>query len=267
MSETRKLKIALIGSSHTGAMKYAWDQIGAKYPNIEVNYLAAGRRKLRALTLGEKLVWLTRDGETLAEASITDRHFQDFHAISLEGANVVLHIGWANDPAFLFDLLRRVNVDGVRKQGDRTSLSRTAFDAILQDYCLQSLPPQDWHGWTDKIVICVETPRQSEAILDFENKQNRGAQSIEGFAEVFDLACDRLEDVMAQHAITFVRQPTHTLAQSGLTRRQYGIGSMRLRNGKHHPSQDLAHMNLDYGKQVWAAVLDKIQQRPALHQH
>ncbi|WP_390913367.1 hypothetical protein [Pseudosulfitobacter sp. SM2401] len=267
MSKTRKLKIVLVGSSHASAMKFAWDELGPGFPDIEVNYLAGRQEKLNRIKIGDHMAWYAPDGEQLEEAEITDQYVQDYRAVLLSDADVVLHVGWSNDPAFLRDLMRRVNIDGMPHHGAKTLMSRPAFDAILQDYCQRSMLPDTWHGWTSKHVICVETPRRSEAILDSQNAPKRPDEPTAGYREVFDLACDRLENAMAQHAITFLRQPAHTLAQSGLTRRQYGIGSLRLRNGKHHPSQDLAHMNPDYGKQVWAAVLDKIQQCPTLHQH
>lgn len=262
MSEGQKMKILLIGTSHSGAMKFAWDEIGPQHPDIEVEYVAAHRDKLNLLTLDEDMV-LRPDPDAKTDGGTADDRRLSQIEMNLKDFDVVVHVGWGNDPVFLRSALMSLDVDGLREQGAETVLSRPAFDAIIKDYCEQSLPPKEWRKLTGTQIISVETPRRNEAVLDGKTPGTRGAESDQGYFETFEQASEQMVELMPKHGVTFVRQPAETVAENGFTIRDFGTGSAKFRSGEAHKAEDRAHMNADYGKLVWAAILDKAQTPPA----
>ncbi len=250
-------KVTLIGSSHAGAMKYGWDEIGADHPGIDLTYVVSPRDVLTRLSLTKTRVYgahrdsgLSKQQRKALEARSGGTRFD------LKEADVVLLVGTNPDPAFLRHLLGQADVDGLRALGAPTRLSRPAFDAILDDYTARILPTANWRNWDSPQLIYVDTPRRSEMVLEVA-EMNR-PENPEGYAAIFDMASDRLGAALEAAGIAYLAQPRDTIAENGLSKAEFNVGSSRFQSGRSHSERDTTHMNGAYGVRVWQDILARI---------
>jgi hypothetical protein len=248
-------RILVIGTSHTGAIKFGFETLDPAPDNIDVDYIAAHRKKLLQLGFDGVSRFGALEGTQPDEDTlhILKERYGDV-VIDIAAYDVVLMIGLDTDPTFIRTLLRSTDVDGLREMGLKRRMSRPAFEAIFEDFCQRSVPEPAWHHWSGGRLILIETPRRNETVLVSDDE----VEDATGYRETLDRVSERVAALCADKGITFLRQPPETIAENGLTKAEYGRGSRRMRSGELHAVDDKAHTNGDYGQLVWGQVLAAI---------
>jgi len=74
----------------------------------------------------------------------------------------------------------------------------------------------------------------------------------------FDLFNAAAGEALAELGFTFVPQPSETVSAALATRREYSVGSIKLRGHEQHRQEDVSHMNSAYGALIYRAALDRL---------
>ena len=250
-------KLALIGSSHAGAMYYGWQDIADKHPDVQVHFIVGREKILRKWALDESLVFKPVEGEdapTNQELKAIEARCGDT-VFDLKEADVVVRLGMNPDPGFLRHLFATADIDGERETaGQKSLLSGPAFDAILEEYCQRILPTPEWHNWQTPRLVMVDNPRRNEDLLS----QGRTPESPAFWGKAHDMIEARLAELTEGAGIIFVPQPRETIAENGLTKSEFGEGSARFNTGRSHSEADTAHMNGAYGAIIWSEIFKAI---------
>lgn len=260
-------RIIVIGTSHVAALKTAWDGMAAEHPGVELDFFAAPGRAFRQFRLlGDGLVFglppgVPSQGAVFGGSGRT--------SIDLAEADYVLFAGqyWPWDE--LADIMSAYDIDGLREAGAPQRLSRAAFDAFCLSMARQVAPVPEWRNWTRPRFLILPAPMRSANCLHSRNQRFRPfrflARKPQGGREVVLAFMDVFARSLAEIGVQMIPLPPGTLLPNGLTDPQYSRGS-RLVFEVEGPSEDMTHMNPDFGRlqlREMLARLDLLAPAPA----
>ena len=225
------MKICIIGNSHVGALKRAWD--AESYPSIEIVFFAARGARLRDLTVKRKvLVPATRSLKNalkFTSGGISRIDPKQYDYFLIYGAQAV-HLLLCKDSSYSQAVLRDTAKDHVQ--------NTVSFELIKK---LRKI--------TDKKIFIGHHP-----LYAAESLQHRdiSAEYLDGIDQLNRVAYSELNCEM-------IAQPPETIVNGYFTDPIYTKGSKRLtvnpaREGKLHPENDKTHMNEKFGK-MWLESL------------
>ncbi|QEW21792.1 hypothetical protein LA6_004004 [Marinibacterium anthonyi] len=248
-------RIAMIGSSHTAALRMAWDALRASDKPAEVSFFVAPGGIYNTLTMEDDHKFgLHGDDPAQAEARAMVEKLNGTLTINVSTHDHVVLVGQPFNSIDLLELLSQADVDGIRDTGADHLVSRPAFEALVGARVADMLPASWWRNRTDTQVTVVTRPRPSEGTLG--NRRLAGLQrDPAGLGAALDWCSARARAEMEPMGIGLVDQPAITFADNGLTRAEFSRGSARL-NDRAHGDDDKAHMNADFGALQWREILD-----------
>lgn len=261
-------RLAIIGNSHVGAIKRAWD-VAPRPEGIELAFFALPQIHLRQFRLNRKLLRFAAGPDASAREDFMRMVTQVNGApsIDLGGFDAVMLYGGTTLQAEIVRLMNDYDIDGLRAAGAPRRMSRPAFDAVLAGLAEISLPRPFWRGTRIPRFAVFPRPIPSAGATTSDSPHFSGWARIaarpDGAREIFDLHFAAMAAAHARKGIDFLRQPAATLEPNGLTNAIFTKGSTRLRANRPHPATDFGHMNARYGALCLERIFDWAA-RPAL---
>lgn len=233
------MKIAVIGNSHCGAWRRAWDKLSSQHPSISLTFFAARRDMMNSLSVRDQC--LTPETESL-------RAVIKYTSDGLEKI----------DPA-LFDVFL---VCGLHSQNfakfDREHYSQALYDRAIQDQFQGSSAFQvltKIRAVTGKPIYFTHSPLPA-----YPPEKRPLARTS------YQYQTSLLQSVLIALEVTFLPQPHETIIGETATNPRFSQGSRRLdtghaeNDGDLHPGNDIAHMNVEFGEIALRAFIDCLRQ-------
>jgi hypothetical protein len=260
-------RLAIIGNSHVGAVKRAWNDLDPRPDAIDVTFFAVPDKQQRFFRLGHDLVYGLKPGmgaRTSAVAASAER-INGAASLDLSGMDAVVLCGAPVFHRQFSEILAGYDVDGYRAAGASRRMSRAAFEAICDDLGASNLPNPRWLGAAIPRRAVLPRPMPAEgaatsASPDFAFWRVLAARP-DGARAMVERLFAGMAGAHARYGIDFLRQPLETIEPSGLTAGVYTRGSTRLRGAdEEHPEDDVSHMNARYGALCLRMILDWARQ-------
>jgi hypothetical protein len=222
------MRLAILGNSHLGSLKRAWDKISSEFPSLEIVFFGARGNTLENMrSQGRKLVPTTP--EAVAALKFTSGGRSE---IDLDGYDAVLIYGCSAQP--FFTPKRNYSKQAIfRTMSDLSS----GFHFRLLQMARSAAADLPIYLGHDPLLAAEPSPQGqgNDAYLDGMALLN---QTI-------------LEPVGAR----MIGQPLDTIVNGNRTHIKYARGSKRLAIGDHvddelHPERDIFHMNDEFGE-LW----------------
>ena len=223
------MKIAVIGNSHTGALKRAWPRLTETFPDKELTFFAARSLQICGLEL---------DGQHLVPSTDTLRHSIRFtsggkDSVALQDYDAFLIYGVEAPYLFLGDgafysaqILDRLVAELVEARGCFKLLDRIRAAGDRPVYVGHDPLPAARRAVSEAGTVAYETGINFLRSRIFEPRN-----------------------------ATLVAQPLDTIAGGRFTQSEYSKGSQRLEVGDkfdmvRHAPAEILHMNDDFGE-LW----------------
>lgn len=252
------MKVAVIGTSNIGAIKYAQDRIAMAHPSLELTcYGLPGGTFDKARTIAD---CFGPDGTDPAAVKLA-RQINGAATLDLSPFAHILVIGdTLGMPATLWTALSYDIADWPTRTG-RDLLSLPAFRATIQD----AIAPRADHLSTqfgDRPLHVALAPYPTTAVVPrgaHHQQPYAGMATHPHRAEVHTLYRAALADALRARNMAFVPQPDETVASPFLTSDHFGQGAMDFRR-KGRLLDDHRHMNADFGASLFRAFAVAIDQ-------
>lgn len=230
-----KMNICVIGNSHVGAIKLAWDELYCDYEKLSVSFFACGGSGMKDMIVSDgrlkagnerlrKRIEFTSGGESEVEPEKYD-------------AFLIYGLGLALTPFDDFTFYTKAVKEAARKDRINRSLNFNIFNMMC--------------AITDKPIFVAHNPFPSQLLSKGKKVDSiRLQEEIAWYEEFFkERAC-------------FLSQPEETIHEGKYTKVEYSKGSRKLETGdgddnELHPDEDFSHMNKEYGKIWLRKFLDK----------
>jgi len=229
------MRVCVIGNSHVASLKSGWDQLAARYRDVELTFFASRGNLIAQLELvGNVLVapgkWLP--GDLAHTSGGRDR-------IELDAYDVFLTYGIA----------------------PRMPRMDRSLSAAVRAQCCHDV----WSGCTARrIGDLLRAGSDRQVFAGHMPQMAAPAGSRPDGRLSYDETFAYMEREVARDGCVLVRQPKETFADDWASRLELSRGSKRLDVGdaasnQPHPDDDVVHMNGDFGAaylQHFFAVLD-----------
>jgi len=223
------MKICVIGNSHVGAIKLAWNVLAERYNNYSLTFFACGGTGLNKLVV-EHGKFVASDSRLKKRIGYTSGGVYEidpdcYDVFLLYGMGFSL-TAFDDDVAFYSQAVK----EAARRDRLERSLSYSVFKKLK--------------AITDKPIFIAQNPYPSQAI-------SKG-KAISGENKLEEVNWHRL---FFKDRASFVEQPAETVYHGAYTKLEFSKGSRKLETGDSddnelHLSDDFVHMNIDYGR-VW----------------
>lgn len=256
-------RLAIIGNSHVGALKRAWDASTPRPEGFEVSFFGIPDKQQRYFHLDLDLVYRLRPNmgaRTAAVAAMAEK-INGATSLDVSGMDAVVLCGAPTFQRQFSEILATYDVDGYRAAGAARRMSRAAFEAVCDDFGAAILPSPRWlraAAIPRRAVLPRPLPAEgaaTSAIPDYAFWRVLAARP-DGARAMVERLFTGMATAHAKHGIDLLRQPAATIEPSGLTAGIYTHGSTRLRAEERHPEEDISHMNARYGALCLRMVLD-----------
>ncbi|MCK7544319.1 hypothetical protein MLC59_09085 [Marinobacter bryozoorum] len=224
------MNVCVIGNSHVGALKKAWDELACDYPNVNLFFFARGSNSLEYLNV--KNGFLVPGNDKVKQAfiytsggreSVDPKEYDVFlvYGLGLGGFFV------GNDSFYSRSLLQQACIDHLKK-----TLSLNVFKKL--------------RSITDKKIYVGHSPLPAAHKVDESDCNN-----LDYFNGIEVLNSHFYEGLNSM----ILPQPEKTLCSGRFTCRSYSSGSFTLDvgnkgGGELHPEVDVKHMNKMFGR-LW----------------
>ena len=236
------MRVLVVGNSHVGSIKQAWDSLSAEFPETSFFFVAARGNLLRHLRF---------DGRHLSSADAELQrsvlfNFGCEHADLGELApDLVLFYGV--DLRLPLDFLRAIRSERFSREFLRRSLGElfTMWGWLV----VRNLAP--------KLAADVKVSMPFLSVAGLQ----RTSHEEEQYRDVVEIVADFNRDYLSQFNCSYMLQPLETFdPMSGRTYQEYTQGSQRLAIGdnldnKLHDATDVRHMNEAFGALIIRALL------------
>lgn len=245
------MKVAVIGTSNIGAVKYAQDRIAAAHPTLDLTcYGLPGGKFDAARTVGCDFGPDRSDHGAMKLA----RRVNGAPTLDLSPFAHILVIGdTLGMPATLWTALSYDIADWPTRTG-RDLLSLPAFHATMDEAITPRADHLRAQFGTQKIHVALAPYPTTAVVPKGEHHQQpyAGMASHPHAAEIHAAYRAALTAALQSRDMTLVPQPSETIASPFLTKEAYGHGSLDFRNaGKQ--LNDHRHMNADFGASLFDA--------------
>lgn len=222
------MKICVLGNSHVGSLKRAWDQVSYKWPDVELTFFAQRGDGLRGLSIADGRLVATNERLKSALEFTSGGHSD----IDPNGFDSILIYGSGAMPAFQSD--RFVSAAALK-----CSLEDLTYDTVSYSV-LRKI-----RGLTDKFVWVGHDPLRARGVVD-----NSG--NVKEYLSGINILNEKIYCPLNSRMVT---QPIETIVNGKNTDAKYSAGSKRLSigdaaDGESHPEHDSLHMNDAFGK-LW----------------
>lgn len=232
------MKICVIGNSHVGALKRAWDAMPGRHQSANITFFAARGRGLEGLAVN--------DGRLVPETEFLKKSLEftsgGKQVIDPDEYDVSLVYGLGASGLFISP--KRYYSSAVLRQAANDHVAGTpSFNLIRK---IRQL--------TDKTVFVGHSPLRAF--------RGEGFKVVEPEAYLFGLEVVN-DFVYSSIGSELVAQPLHTIVNGRFTNPLFSQGSKRLsirdkHDDEHHPENDYAHMNDEFGAEWLTSFLDNI---------
>jgi hypothetical protein len=234
------VNIAVIGTSHVGAIKNGWDSLKQSYPNVEVTFYGARSSMFRKA--GAQF-WTLSNGKL---APVTDELNSAFAYTSKQPDGLIsfnnFDLIWLHGfpPRFSLSLLEKTSSSFFSESFRYLVKRKTAFCLCEQ---LRSA------GFRGSLLVSPPPMRVIEDELKLLEPRY-----------VYDLFESRYRDVFKELSADVLLQPKDTLTENFWTKERFGLGSEKLAvsdsGSNKHPPDDISHMNGLFGELMLNLVLN-----------
>lgn len=225
-----KMRICILGNSHLGALKRAWDRIGSEYDNIAIDFFGGRSNTLSGLVVENDCLVASNQGLkrsiefTSGGISSVDPELYDVflvYGLGFHLRGVPLSKGYSS--AFLRDF------------------ARERFASTISYYLVSGL-----RTITGKVTYVGHVPLSA----DYDEAE---VSLTDDYTAVFDVYKNVIEDMVER--VFLVRQPEETILNGRSTKSEFSKNSKRMAVGASndnalHPETDIGHMNDDFGE-LW----------------
>ena len=221
------MRICVIGNSHVGCIKAAWDNLRTDHNRYELTFFAAIDDTLSDLDLiGGKLIPKTpKLATSIAYTS---------------GGLIEIDIG--NFDAFLVYALRFnfPRISSAFSCALKKQLCADLFDDSLNGKLVRAI-----RHVSGKPIYVAQTPLPARDEIKIASDTLTSYESLSAM----------MSDAVSAEKASLIRQPATTMDRDNYTLNKFSIGSMRLATsaameGAPHREKDVAHMNVDFGT-IW----------------
>lgn len=247
-------RMTVIGNSHIGALKLAWENLSALLPDWSVRFFGLAGADFRFLTLTDTRIFgLPDNHKAPPEVVAAVKKINGALTIDLAGEDVILRAGPVK---LMFNLIQEIaerDVEGLLDTGCPSVLSRANFDTMCASLFNTYRPDRKWlaDGMPHHIVMAIPLPSEEIARSQAAEDEvwSRFARRPGDKRPLMGAIFQAYEQDLAQYNISLVTQRMDTLATCGLTKAEHARNSRRL-SGSLHTEADYAHMNAGYGALV-----------------
>lgn len=246
-------KIAIVGTSNIGALKYATDTIAAEFPDLAVTFWGLPGGKFGDCRVNAEGIFkpFQEDGELLNLA----QRINGTASIDLKGFDATLVIGdTLGMPQTLF-VAAQYDVTDWPSRRDRPLLSGPAFNAAM-DEAITVRADALTHQFAGIAPLFVAlAPYPTVAVTRRGPHRQDPYASVAAHPELARIHGQfraALSAALAARGLTFVPQPDATMAGPFLTRPEYAQGAMDFRQ-QGRILHDHRHMNAAFGASLFRA--------------
>lgn len=254
------MRVCVIGNSHVGPWKLAWDDLRSSFPHLALHFFAGPGSTLRELEVIDGAL-ATRDAGLRKYLELTGGteaiHLDDYDAFCIVGCGVVvlpivrLYEGWRAESHLCRD-------------GSFTSVSDACFEAAARGIVGRSFGLNICRSLaelTDKPIFLSPQPFPSDAILHRRAAKHAGWRLLhEGgddraIAGLFDRL---LKDFHGGRLLTLPPPPA-TMSAPLLTHDRYSRDSRHLfQPDEAHRTTEFFHMNVEFGALCLQDLLSRV---------
>lgn len=222
------INLCIIGNSHTGALKRAWDKVHTQNPDINITFFAHRAHGLKGLKIKENS--LTPDNENLKKAL----------EFTSGGINTILPDNY--DYILIYGLGAKPNFS------DNKFFSKEVQVLAAKDLTLDTLSFEilkKIRSITDKKIFIGHDPLKTTYNIRHTGKAVQYEKGIENINNL----------IYSHFNAELVAQPAETTVNGNATHPAFSKGSKRLSVGDSaddelHPEKDIGHMNDEFGV-IW----------------
>lgn len=223
------MRICVIGNSHVGAVKMAWDEIETDHPETSLTFFAGRSNSTKGLKPKGGMLVPNTDVLTDQIAYTSGGHRE----IDPEKYDVFLLYGMLSHP-------------NIPKRYKRVS------QAFLQDFLVEKASSSLMVAQARKMRKITNKPVFASMAPVHRLGNDKPPKLMPLHRDVVALL---QENTFKKFNCTLVAQPDETLADRRTTLSEFSIGSTRLKTvaetgDQRHAEEDQAHMNAAYGK-IW----------------
>lgn len=243
------MRLCVVGNSHSGPWKLAWDVMSSQYPDVSIRFFAGPGKTLRNLEVVGGTLY-SRDLELKRYLKLTGGgpiRPDDYDMFCFVGCGVVM--------LPLMKLYEGWRADSHRgREGTFSMVSDACFEASARGMVTSShglAICRNLRSLTSKPIFLVPQPMPSEAIVQRRSTKHAGwrmaleAGDDKAMADLFArLLAEEYRDVA-----TLLPQPPSTLATPLLTHERYSRDSRILfKPDEAHAGNEFFHMNAEFGE-------------------
>jgi len=245
-------RILVIGSSHAGAVKLAWDETKDDHTGVELDFLVLPWPHFAQLRLYDDMTYGARAPFADEVARANALMVNGKETVNLSDYDLIFWVGYSSPVDALVRLMCNYAIDGVIRHEAKPRMSFALFREILMEFVTECLPDDVWLNAASRPKLIVHLcPIIAETCLTVPKYQRNWhivADNAKIFRRILALMMKRMTTRLAEHNIDVLEQPPETLAQNGMTKVKYSVGSVRLLSDEAHPENDPTHMNSIYGR-------------------
>lgn len=249
-------RLAIVGSSHIGAIRQADDKITLACPNLDVTYFGLPGAPFRRACRGEDGV-LRVNATSDAQARMI-RRINGVQELDLGPFDHIWVVGFRFGLGKVLRLLKRYDVLEMRRTGRQGTVSEAFFWAAVQAETEHICAAIFANYGADTRISISPAPypaqKASEPGPHFEPALTHILHHPER-DRIFVGFEDRIARGLAARGYRFQPQPRQTLAAPFATCSEYLRGAVDFRDSS-AASTDLRHMNADYGFTLFHAFAE-----------
>jgi len=249
-------QICVIGDSHLAALKLAWNAIEGEYPEIRLTFFGSPAKNLRdvrvengALVPDSEKTLLHLQQTSGGEKEIVPERFDGFLIVALE-----LKIDRLIQIYRNYRAEEHTNPKGVQQYISNACFLQASKGSLQSSLAFEIA--EKLRSLTDRPISFLPQSFPTEDAA----KRRTWKEMIECgdyalLAHTFLRAISELR-LAGEHIL---QQPEETRTAEMFTKRDFGVGSVRLiKNDAQHPDDDYAHMNQAYGIVVLKNIIHSI---------
>lgn len=250
--ESLNLNICIIGNSHIGSLKTAWDEVKDSNEGVNLTFFGAGGANLSSLVLDNNKI--KSDDPFVSERfKTTSRGLKEIDLLAFDV--FVLHgLGFTHP----YPLLNNYSLVNDSNQ----YISRQCFISTLHDYLNESLAIKICkliRKASEKQIILSSQPNLNESSLDKVNLKSFFQMNPASYFEIF---ADEMKQIEKNIGLKYIAPPSETISNYFYSKSEYMVGSSTI-TGKvnDRATADQKHANKDYGLICLHNILSEIKQK------
>lgn len=238
------MRVCIVGNSHLAALKLAVTQGRISFPEHDIVFWGARGKRFSSIRLKSGRLVPGGDPAVAEEVlRVSDQRHQEIdpHNFDL----IAFYAGSLPLPAFVYDIAALCRPDGLPFSG-----------SCLRAAARQWLEERRAFAWARQIVASGST-RVLLVPQPYWSANDTVAKPPALPSGLLDLIEQTLAATAREHGLEILFQPRHTLDDSGFTRAEFSVNSVRLTESldQKHDDVDNKHMNAEFGALALTGIL------------